>query len=101
MATKIDWCVLLTPNQQNVVTPGADFIRRHVGDPATSSRVYNLDCEGSGIGYIMQNLNIRLSSSSVRFNSIDHDAYFLMFHQVSSEITAVLRKRLEIIDSSL
>lgn len=71
-------------NNCNVVTPGINFSRRHVRTPATAGRVYDLGCEGSGIGHIIQKLNIYLSSTSI-----------------SSEITAALRKRLESVDSSL
>ncbi|KIM91286.1 hypothetical protein PILCRDRAFT_507 [Piloderma croceum F 1598] len=71
-------------NNCNVVMPGINFSRRHVRAPATAGRVYDLGCEGSGVGNIMQKLNVYLSSTSI-----------------SSEITAALRKRLESIDSSL
>jgi hypothetical protein len=84
-----------------VVTPGINFSRRHVRALATAGRVYDLGCEGSGVGHIIQKLNIYLSSTSVRLSSVDHNVSFLISHQISSEITAALRKRLESVDSSL
>jgi len=67
-------------NNCNVVTPGNQFIVRNIGNPVVSSHVYDFDCEGTGIGHIMQTLNLQLSSSSI-----------------SSESVAGLRKRLELI----
>jgi len=65
-------------NNCNVVTPGNQFVKRDVWNPMMSSRVYDVECEGTGIRHIMQTLNVQLSSSSI-----------------SSERITELRKRLE------
>jgi hypothetical protein len=56
--------------QQNVVTPVTPLAKRD------ASYLYDVDCEGMGIGHIMQKLNVHLSSGSVRLSFIDHNSYF-------------------------